>query len=87
VTIPKNLISSVMRREIQILGTWNSDYSVFSEEDDWHQALAAIATRRVEVTPLISHRVPLKDGRAALAMMRNRTALYTKVLILPSQGA
>jgi L-iditol 2-dehydrogenase len=87
VRIPKNLISSVMRREIHILGSWNSDFSVFSEEDDWHKTLAAIATRLIEVTPLISHRVPLKDGREALAMMRNRTELYMKVLIFPSQGA
>jgi L-iditol 2-dehydrogenase len=87
VTLPADLISRLMRREVQIVGTWNSDYSTFSEEDDWHRSLAAMAVGVIDVKPLVTHRVPLSAAWPALQMMRRRSEFYCKVLIHPDQGA
>lgn len=84
VNLPAELISRLMRREVQIVGTWNSDYAAFGEDDDWHRALNAMASGRIDVKPLVTHRVPLPAAMGALQMMRDRTSFYCKVLVHPN---
>lgn len=84
VSLPAELISRLMRREVQIVGTWNSDYAAFGEDDDWHRALNAMASGTIDVKPLVTHRVPLEGAIEALQMMRDRTAFYCKVLVQPN---
>lgn len=85
VTLPAPLISQLMRREIDILGTWNSDYSVFGDDDDWRTVLDAMANGTLDLKPLITHRVPLSRGIDALEMMRDQSEFYAKVLIHPNE--
>ena len=84
VTIPAALISQCMRREIEILGTWNSDYSVYSDDDDWRTVLAAMSSGLLNLKPLITHRVPISDGIQALEMMRDQSEFFNKVMIHPA---
>ena len=84
VNLPAELISRLMRREVQILGTWNSDYAAFGEDDDWHRTLNAMASGMIDVKPLVTHRVPLDAAMGALQMMRNQTSFYCKVLVQPN---
>ena len=81
VTIPAALLSRLMRREVSVLGTWNSDYSALGNRDDWGEVLSAVSARRIDLKSLISHRVPLTGAIEALNMMRDRSEFYTKVLI------
>ena len=83
VTVPASLLSQVMRREVQILGTWNSDFSAAGNPDDWRAVLEAMASERINLEPLITHRVSLEESLAALEMMRDRTEFFSKVLIRP----
>ncbi len=83
VTLPANLISQVMRREVTILGTWNSDYSATGNDDDWQTVLQAMAVKTLQLESLITHRVPLKNAFEALQMMRAQQEFYAKVLICP----
>ncbi|MCL2660767.1 MAG: zinc-binding dehydrogenase [Acidobacteriaceae bacterium] len=86
ITIPAERISRLMRREVQILGTWNSDYGAFGEDDDWHRSLAAMASGVIDVKPLVTHRVPLDQAWNTLRMMKDRSQFYCKVLIQPNTG-
>lgn len=83
VTLPASLISQCMRREIEILGTWNSDYSVYSDDDDWRTVLAAMDSGLLNLKPLITHQVPITQGIEALEMMRDQSQFFNKVLIHP----
>lgn len=83
VTLPADLISRIMRREAQIFGTWNSDYGVLREDDDWHRALAAMASGTIDVKRLVTHRVPLDRAFGALRMIKDQSEFYCKVLIHP----
>jgi L-iditol 2-dehydrogenase len=83
VSLPLGLISQVMRREITIHGTWNSEYSFAGEGDDWHTALDAMAKGTLRVKPLITHRVALARAFDALRMMRDQTEFFAKVVIEP----
>lgn len=83
VTIPAALISQCMRREIEILGTWNSDFSVYSDDDDWRTVLSAMSSGTLNLKPLITHQIPISQGIEALEMMRDQSAFFNKVLIHP----
>jgi len=83
VTLPASLISQTMRRELDLLGVWNSTFSPAGNNDDWHAVLSAVAAGRLELEPIVTHRVPLEDARAALLRMRDRTEFFAKVLIQP----
>lgn len=84
VTLPAALLSQVMRRELDLFGTWNSDFSVFGDDDDWRTSLAAMSAGTLNLKPLITHRVPLARGIAALEMMRDQSEFFAKVLIHPN---
>ena len=84
VTLPAALISQVMRREANLLGTWNSDYSIAGNDDDWRTVLKAMNSGELTLSPLITHKVPLINSTETLHMMRDKSEFYAKVLIHPS---
>ena len=83
VTLPASLISQVMRRELTLFGTWNSDYSAAGDADDWHTSLRAMADKTIDLLPLITHRVALDRSLDALRMMKEQREFFAKVLIHP----
>lgn len=83
VTLPASLISQLMRREVDLVGTWNSEFSPAGNDDDWHTTLEAMASRTIDLRPLVTHRVPLEQSFAALQMMRDASDFFAKVLIHP----
>ncbi len=84
VNLPAALISQLMRREVSIFGTWNSDYSAAGNDDDWRTVLQAMASGMLTLTPLITHKVPLANSTDILHKMRDKSEFYAKVLIHPS---
>ncbi len=83
VTFPASLLSQIMRRELNLFGTWNSDYSAAGNDDDWRAVLASMASGQLILSPLITHRVPLVDSTEMLHKMRDKGEFYAKVLIHP----
>ena len=73
---------SIMRHELQVLGTWNSSYSGLPK-NEWQLSLDFMASGRLEVEGLISHRVGLEGLKDAMAMMRGRTEFFNKVMCIP----
>ncbi|NSW78940.1 MAG: galactitol-1-phosphate 5-dehydrogenase [Chthonomonadetes bacterium] len=82
-TVPTGLWSQLMRREVNLFGTWNSEYAVYSEDDDWHTALRAMAEGWLQLMPLVSHQVPLSEAVHTLHAMREGKGFFCKVLIQP----
>lgn len=83
VTVPAPLLSQLMRQEVQLLGTWNSDYTLFDHHNDWRTVLTALAQRKLRLSPLVTHRVALDDALDVLTMMKQQSHFYSKVLIHP----
>ncbi len=69
---------TVLRKEISLHSTWNSSYS--DSANDWREGLAAVGAGELPIGRLITHAVSLKDGIAALEMMRDRKEFYCKVV-------
>lgn len=85
VTLPAPLISQVMRREVTLYGTWNSDYSV-TGNDDWKTVLVAVASGVLNLALLVTHQVSLARAFEALHMMNEQREFFSKVLIRPNEG-
>ena len=83
VTLSASLISQMMRREISIFGTWNSEYSACGGDDDWRAVLDAMASKSLDLAPLITHIVPLDQAWPTLQQMQARNGFFSKVLIRP----
>jgi len=79
VTIPMDLFSQILRKELYISGTWNSRFGP-SEDDDWSTSLREMATGRLKLEPLITHRYRIEQANEAFAMMaENRESLPTHI--------
>ena len=87
VTLPASLLSQAMRREVTLFGTWNSEYSAVGGDDAWRAALEAMASKKLDLIPLITHRVSLASGADALRMIRDGSEFSSKVLIHPESGS
>lgn len=71
--------SSVLRRELTIIGTWNSRF-VPRGQDDWSVALRHMG-RSLRVAPLISHVIELREGKTALKdIWKRRFGYYSKIV-------
>jgi L-iditol 2-dehydrogenase len=73
---------AILRNELQVFGTWNSSFSNLPK-NEWALSLDWMASGRLDVKPLISHRVSLDELSDALVMMRDRTAFFNKVICEP----
>lgn len=76
----------ILRKQLLLVGSWNSSYRN-QPDDDWHQTLEAMASKTLDVSPLITHRVGLDEVQKALTMMRDRTKFSNKILFLSSEQA
>jgi L-iditol 2-dehydrogenase len=83
VTLPQALLSQALRKELCILGAWNSDFRVTEGLDDWRAALRAVAGGALQLKPLITHKLPLERACDGLKMMREQKEFFAKVLVQP----
>ncbi|UCB46184.1 MAG: galactitol-1-phosphate 5-dehydrogenase [Spirochaetota bacterium] len=77
-TLDTGDISTILRREITIYGTWNSSI-VPREKDDWGTVLKHME-KELQIEPLISHTPKLEDGPAIFSRMVNKQGQFNKVI-------
>ena len=71
-------MSRVLRREIQIFGTWNSDI-VSQGMDDWSTVLKFM-DNKLNIESLITHRFKLEEGKKAFDTVMSRDIFSIKVI-------
>lgn len=72
---------AILRRELRVLGTWNSSFAELPR-NEWKLALDFMASGRLKVQPLITHRTGLDGLRDHLVMMRDRREFFNKVMLV-----
>lgn len=70
---------AILRKELKVSGTWNSTYGVMPR-DEWRLALRFMAEGRLDLKPLITHRVGLEELPEVLAKIRDRKIFSNKVM-------
>ncbi len=83
-TLERGVYSEILRREITMLGTWNSSYN--DRVNDWKAVAEAMREGSMSFEPLITHRFPLCDCNRALEMMRDKKEFFTKVTFVSEEA-
>ena len=66
-------ISSLMRKEQQIIGTWNSKYRPdLKQKCDWHETISLLSSGKLFIKNLISHIVNIDDAPQLLKNIYHR---------------
>lgn len=81
VVLSESLVSSILRKELTILGTWNSSFTHFPK-NEWAVSLKFMQEGKLKVRPLISHRLHLSQAREAFQMMYEKREFYNKVMFV-----
>lgn len=71
--ISKILVSSLLRKELQIVGTWNSSYKSY-KEDDWRDALELMKSG-IKPSDLVTHWATLENVGEHIAKMHAHKVL------------
>jgi len=81
VTLAEPEFSHLLRRQLTLMGTWNSRIRP-AGDNDWTRALAMMADGRLQVEPLITHRLAPDRVVEALEMMREGKEFFNKVMMV-----
>ncbi|MCX7030893.1 MAG: galactitol-1-phosphate 5-dehydrogenase [Spirochaetes bacterium] len=80
-TLEEREVSSLLRREVTIRGTWNSRVAP-EGANDWTESLARMG-RGIDVAPLVSHVVPLAEGPGIFRRIMAGGEYFAKVVFIP----
>lgn len=80
ITLSQNAYWNILRKEICLVGTWNSSFTEM--ENDWKDALAAMQYKQLSVLPLITHEFTLEQYKEAFSIMREKKELYCKIMFV-----
>ena len=83
--VPRKRVSTVLRKELTVLGTWNSD-ALGAEPTDWQEILALQAEGKVDLEPLVSHRISLEELPEIIDRMAQGKEVFGKVMVNIGDG-
>jgi L-iditol 2-dehydrogenase len=81
-TLPTRLIEQIVRKELDLKGTWMS-YSAPFPGVEWTEAAAAAQSGTLELRSMISHRIPLSELTQVFAQLKNHSLAHRKIVIFP----
>lgn len=81
VTLDKNVYWKILRRQLTLIGTWNSSFT-HEINDDWNYAIGLIGKHKIDISPIVSHRFSLVDLEQGLKIMRDRTEEFIKIMVV-----
>ena len=85
VTLPRELVSTIVRREVRIYGTWNAKIMP-PGRSDWDMVIARLGND-LQVAPLVSHTPRLDEAPAVFADLADRRVWYNKVVFTVAEEA
>ena len=70
-----------LESQLSIFGTWNSAYSD-THKSDWNMVVNALSNGTINAEKLITHRFTLADMDKGLAIMKNNSEFFAKVMVI-----
>lgn len=83
IELPKNLYWKILRKQIKLIGTWNSSFR-HEKDDDWNYVLSRLEEKRIEPEKIITHRMSPDEFLKGFEIMRDKTEDYVKIMMLAS---
>ncbi len=81
VLLPDEVYTRIFRKELEIYGAVNSNFS--SLDNEWKTTLKFMASGAIKTKSLISHRIKLKDIAETFKKMYQRKMIYNKIIFSP----
>ena len=76
----KNVYWRILRKQLNLMGTWNSSYEK-DEACDWTEVLDALSKKKIPAQALITHCFPSEKLMDGLELMKNHKEPYCKVMV------
>lgn len=70
----------ILRKQLCLIGTWNSSFGM--PKDDWTYALELIATGKLKLLPIISHKLQFSQLLDGIHIMRDSSQFSSKILLI-----
>ena len=80
IILPRNIYWKILRNELSIIGSWNSSYN--SMENNWKTTIEAMEERKLQVTPLITHRFSLEESELAFHILKDKVEPAIKIMFI-----
>ncbi len=78
---PQDTYWQILRKQLTVFGTWNSSYSD-TVKSDWNMVVDAMASKKIDVSKLITHKFTLEDMDRGLNIMKDNTEFFAKVMVV-----
>ncbi|WP_099159548.1 galactitol-1-phosphate 5-dehydrogenase [Virgibacillus ndiopensis] len=85
ITIERFYFEKIVRNELTVLGSWNAITGPFPGKE-WSTTVHYMSTGQINVQPIISHRLQLREGPETFNKIINRDGIFGKVLFYPELG-
>ena len=72
----------LLRKQITIKGTWSFEFKRFPH-NAWDTSLTALKEGKIQVKPIISHRIPLSKTYEGVRIMADKSEFFYKILVEP----
>jgi L-iditol 2-dehydrogenase len=79
-TIPQKSYQEILRKQLEIHGTWNSSYN--QSANDWQTAISLMENGTYNLEPMITHKFPLAECKKAFEVMRQHEEFWVKVMFI-----
>ena len=76
----KNVYWRILRKQLNLMGTWNSSYEK-DEACDWTEVLDALSKKKIPAQALITHCFPSEKLMDGLELMKNHKEQYCKGMV------
>ena len=70
----------ILRKQLTVTGTWNSSYT--QQKNDWKIALDTMASGKLDVKRLITHKFSLSECNKAFEIIRDRKEFTNRVMFI-----
>ncbi|MET3506917.1 galactitol-1-phosphate 5-dehydrogenase [Halalkalibacter oceani] len=84
VNVERFYFEKIVRNELRLYGSWNALSSPFPGRE-WEATVHFMKTGAIRVEPMITHRLPLREGPNAFRDMTNGGKGYVKALFHPQR--
>lgn len=72
----------ILRKQLQLSGTWNSSFIPEEAEDDWTRTLDAMQQGLLQPEKQITHRLEFDELAHGLQIMKNKSEYFNKVMLV-----
>lgn len=79
ITLPQDIYWKILRKQLDVLGTWNSSYG--GGINDWSETVQTLASGKIFMKPLVTHLFPGHDLQKGLKVMKEKEEKFCKVIV------